>query len=112
MFFVFERFHLNYAYTFANELDEEYAELEACLQNLNAMTVLCTISEGEVENRLRHRAAYTGDIITEQAVKEYIENQKKFIETAKKSKVKTMILNTDIRDWEGYAKNILQAIAY
>lgn len=108
LFYTFERFHLNYAYCFTEDLDAEYDAIENRLRSLHAITVLCTISETEVENRLRHRAAYTGDTITNQTIDEYMKNQNRFITLAQNSKVPTIILNTDSREWEEYAKQLLQ----
>lgn len=110
LFFVFERFHLNYACAF-NDIDSsEYIKLEHRLLNLNAQVVLCTISPENVEQRLMHRAGYTNETVTRDAIAEYVERQAKIICLAKKSTIKTMTVNTDNLNWAEYAKIILNKI--
>jgi hypothetical protein len=110
LFFVFERFHLNYAFSFNNIIFSEYVKLEKRLSNLNAQVVLCTISPENTKQRLMHRATYTNEAVTEEDIAGYIENQRQFIDIANKSTVPTMIINTDGLDWDGYAKMILDKI--
>ncbi|MDF2686233.1 MAG: hypothetical protein K0S55_1414, partial [Clostridia bacterium] len=94
LFYVFERFHLNYACHFNDIVSDKYKELERRLCNLNAHTFLCTISQDNVLPRLKHRETDKNKIFTEKEINEYINNQQRFIDIANKSKVKTMILNT------------------
>ena len=110
LFFVFERFHLNYAQNFNNITSEEYVKLEQRLINLNAQTVLCTISPENITQRLMHRAAYTNELVTKEHITKYIENQQRFIDFANKSTVPTMIINTDDLNWDVYARMILDKI--
>lgn len=107
LFFVFERFHLNYAHNFNDITSEAYVKLEQRLCNLNAQAVLCTISAGNTEQRLLHRATYTNEAVTQEDIIEYIESQKQFVGFAKRSAVPTMIINTDERNWDRYAQMIL-----
>lgn len=110
LFFVFERFHLNYAFSH-NDIDSvEYVKLEQRLLSLNAQVVLCTISNRNVEPRLIHRATYTNEVVTQEAITKYIENQQRFVDIANKSNVPTMIINTDDLNWDGYARMILDRI--
>jgi excinuclease UvrABC helicase subunit UvrB len=107
LFFVFERFHLNYAFSHNDTTSVEYAELEQRLLGLNAQVVLCSINPDNVESRLVHRATYTNEVVTQEGITKYVENQKRFIDIANKSTVPTMIINTDDLDWDGYARMIL-----
>ena len=112
LFFVFERFHLNYAGAFCDMSSSEYVKLEQRLFEINAQVVLCTISPQNTEKRLLHRATFTHDTVTQEDVSKYIKNQQRFINIATKSTVPTMILNTDELDWDGYARMILDKIRY
>jgi len=110
LFFVFERFHLNYAFCFDAISSNEYLKLEQRLRNLNALSVLCTISQENTAQRLTHRASYTNEIVTDEVILEYIKNQQQFIDIANKSTVPTLIINTDDLNWDKYAKMILDKI--
>lgn len=111
LFFIFERFHLNYALSF-NDVDSyEYVELEKRLYNLNAKVVLCTISPEKTEQRLRHRSTYTNEEVTQERIYQYNERQKHFISIANKSSLSTMIINTDDLRWDSYAERILNSIS-
>ena len=110
LFFVFERFHLNYAFCFSDIASNEYLKLEQRLFNLNALSVLCTISPENTAQRLIHRASYTNEEVTEEAILENIKNQQNFIDIANKSAVPTMIINTDDLNWDRYARIILDKI--
>ena len=106
LFFVFERFHLNYAYSFPEGLGEEYRLLENRLLALHAQTVLCAVSPEKVPSRLARRASLTGESATPERVGEYIENQKRFVKAAKASRTPVSILNTDEMRWEDYAAGL------
>jgi excinuclease UvrABC helicase subunit UvrB len=108
LFFVFERFHLNYAFSHNDTTSKEYVELQQRLLGLNTQVVLCTISPQNVEQRLTHRATYTNEMVTQEGIMKYIENQQRFVDVANKSIVPTMIINTDDLNWDGYAKMILE----
>ena len=110
LFFIFERFHLNYAYCFNDINSDEYAKLEQRLFKLNAQVVLCTISPRNARQQLIHRAAYTNEVVTQEGIKKYIENQQRFVDFANKSTVPTMIINTDDLNWDGCARMILDKI--
>lgn len=110
LFFVFERFHLNYAFCFNDITSNEYLKLEQRLCNLNALSVLCTISPENTVQRLTHRASYTNEIVTNEGILEYNKNQQQFIDIANKSTVPTLIINTDDLNWDKYAKMILDKI--
>lgn len=110
LFFVFERFHLNYAFAHNDIISDEYVKLEQRLIRLNAQTVLCTISPENTMQRLMHRANYTNEVVTKEDIIKYIENQQCFFNIANKSNIPTMIINTDDLNWDGYAKMILDKI--
>jgi hypothetical protein len=110
LFFVFERFHLNYAQCFNDINSDEYLKLEQRLLCLNAQVVLCTISPQNTTQRLMHRATYTNEVITKEDISKYIENQQRFVDYANKSIVQTMIINTDDLNWDRYARIILDKI--
>lgn len=110
LFFVFERFHLNYANAFNDITSDEYVKLEQRLSNLNAQVVLCTISPHNTAQRLMHRANYINEVATQEDIAKYIDNQQRFADFAYKSTVPTMIINTDDLNWDGYARTILDKI--
>lgn len=108
LFFVFERFHLNYAHSFNDASSDEYIKLEQRLVNLNAQVVLCTISPENVKQRLIHRSTFTNEVVSQKDITTYIENQQRFIDFANKSTVPKTIINTDDLNWDGYAHMILK----
>ncbi len=110
LFFVFERFHLNYACCFNDIASDAYKKCEQRLFSLNVQVVLCTISSENVEQRLMHRAGYTNETVTRGNIADYIDKQKKFIDIAQKSALPTMILNTDNLNWDEYARMIFDKI--
>lgn len=110
LFYVFERFHLNYAFSHNDTISKEYVELQKNLIGLNAQVALCTISPQNVERRLTHRATYTKEIVTQEDIATYIENQQRYVNVANDSIIPTMIINTDNLNWNGYAKMILEAM--
>lgn len=110
LFFVFERFHLNYAFCFNDITSNEYLKLEQRLLNLNALSVLCTISPENTAQRLTHRASNTNEVVTDEGILEYIKNQQQFIDIANTSTVPTLIINTDDLNWDKYARMILDKI--
>jgi len=110
LFFVFERFHLNYAFSYNDITSDEYVKLEQRLLSLNAQVVLCTISSDNVTQRLMHRATYANETVTQKGIMKYIQNQQRFVDFANKSTVPTMIINTDDLNWDGYARIILDKI--
>lgn len=53
---------------------------------------------------------YYSNMVLKEGITKYIENQRHFVELAKKSTVPTMIINTDDLNWDGYARMILNKI--
>jgi len=111
LFFVFERFHLNYAFCFNAMSSQTYIELEQRLCTLNTHTVLCTISPENAKQRILHRASSANESVTQDQIDQYIKTQQQFINCAHSSTVPTTIMNTDELDWDGYAKMILEQIS-
>lgn len=107
LFFTFERFLLNYAFCFKDTNSDVYLNLVQKLKDLNTMVVLCMISPEYVEQRLIHRATFTNEIITNESVLKYIEDQQRFIDIANKTELPTMIVNTFKMNWDDYARTIL-----
>ena len=110
LFYTFERFHLNFASCFDCTGMPEYIDTERRLLELNALTVLCYISDSKIEELLRHHASFTGDIITEDTISEYKHKQARLIEIANTSLVPTLLLNTDTMDWNSLATIVLEHI--
>jgi excinuclease UvrABC helicase subunit UvrB len=61
-----------------------------------------------LQQRLAHRATYTNEMVTQEGIRKYIENQQRFVDVANKSIIPTMIINTDGLNWDGYSKMILE----
>ena len=110
LFFVYERFHLNYAHCFNDISSEEYMKLEHRLIRLNTQVILCTISPENVMQRLMHRAAYTNEEVTQEDAAKYIESQQSLIDIANKSIVPATIISTDDLSWGSHARMILNQI--
>lgn len=110
LFYVYERFHLNYAHCFNDITSDDYIKLEQRLLHLNAQVILCTISPENTTQRLMYRATHTNEIVTQEDIAKYIESQQRFVNLASKSTVPTMILNTDDLNWDRYARMILDKI--
>lgn len=110
LFFVFERFHLNYAFSHNDMESEEYVQIENRLRSINARPVLLTISPSQVETRLRHRAQYSGEEVTGESIEKYIRQQERFREIAGKSSLATRVINTDSMDWDAIAKDLLKCM--
>ena len=110
LFYMFERFHLNNALCFDCMEMPEYIDTERRLLELSALNVLCYVSDSKIEERLRHRASFTDDIVTEKAISEYKHKQAHLIEISKTSLVPTLLLNTDTMDWSSLAAIVLENI--
>lgn len=109
IFFVFERFHLNHLHYYRNS---DISKIEANLLNCNAKTVLLTISDNEVESRLRTRDTNSTDEEIREQADQYVLDQNRFIELTKSTGVPTLIINTDEMAWERYAEMTLGYCGY
>ncbi len=107
LFYVFERFLLNYSFAHKDKESKPFRNVEERLLCLNPKVILCTISDSSVEERLRHRAQYTGISVTKEDVLKYLEVQREFIEVARSSKLALQIINTDNMDWVKFELKIL-----
>ncbi|RAU99799.1 hypothetical protein [Paenibacillus sp. YN15] len=114
LFFILERFHLNHRAAFSNSLDKTIEALEQSLIELGAKCVLLTVSDAIVEERIMSRDAglWKGKSQEEitKACRDLIDTQNLLREQARISKVPTMELNTDAREWEKYAKEIMEYV--
>lgn len=114
IFFILERFHLNHRQAFIGDDTRQIEEIEDRLFNLHAKTFLLTISPNAVEERLCHRegSAWGNYSTSEIEAKclEFLDVQSKLIEQSKLSKVETIEINTDKRQWDEYARYILKLV--
>jgi hypothetical protein len=93
-------------------LNNEIELLEQNLVELGATCALLTISDDIVEDRIMSRDAriWNGKSKEEilRACKELIGTQKLLREQAKLSIVPTIEINTDSKEWDKYAKEIIK----
>lgn len=112
LFFILERFHLNHRAAFSSALGDEIEELEQNLVELGARCALLTISNDITKERIMSRdaRAWSDKPIEEfnDACKTLIDTQDLLREQAKLSKVPTIEINTDTREWNTYAKDIIK----
>lgn len=114
IFFILERFHLNHRLAFPGNDVSALEEIEKRLFYLDAKTVLLTISSNTIEERLRHREGSNWDRYSaserEKRCIEFLDMQNKLIEQSKLSYVKTIEINTDRRQWDEYARYIMESL--
>lgn len=112
LFFILERFHLNHRVAFSSTLSKEIEELEQNLVELRAKCVLLTISNDISKERIMSRDAGIWNEKSREefnkACKELIDTQELLRDQAKLSKVPTIEINTDTREWDKYAKEIIK----
>lgn len=102
LFFVLERFHLNYGMCFPRA---DLSAVEHRLNHLNAQTVVLTVSPEKASERLSHRA---GERVRDQAVEDWLKEQARLTELAKASAAPAVILNTDGMNWHELAEGLLK----
>ena len=112
LFFIFERFHLNHRVAFSESNGIEITEIERQLYELGATCILLTISNDKVEERIKSRNPEewinkSHEYIV-QSCKELIVTQKSLRIQAAKSVVPTYEINTDNKDWNEYARIIME----
>lgn len=116
LFFVFERFHLNHRAAFPDHDDTAIAKIEQRLKELGAKCILLTISPAVVEERIRSRNPESWEGKSgrevEEACKELLEAQDALRLHAGRSMVPTHEINTDGKDWDAYARMILEDINF
>jgi thymidylate kinase len=114
LFYILERFHINHRQAFLGENISELLEIENRLSSLGAKTVLLTISDNAVEERLRHREGAEwnrySSVEIEEKCREFINMQILLREQSTFSPVKTIEINTDNMQWDEYARYIMQSI--
>jgi hypothetical protein len=112
LFFILERFHLNHRVAFPDHDDAAIAGIEQRLFELGARCVLLTISPAVVEERIKSRnpEMWEGKSSreVEKACKELLEAQDAFRFHAARSIVPTREIHTDDKDWDTYARMIME----
>lgn len=110
LFFVLERFHLNHRAAFQNS--EAIIDIETQLVSLGAKCVLLTISPKVVEERIKSRNSEEWVNKTDEEIKSSINallsTQEVLRDQAKYSRVPTIEINTDNKDWNGYVRLIMK----
>lgn len=112
LFFVLERFHLNHRAAFPEADEIEITELEKQLCELGATCILLTLSNEKAEERIKSRNPdeWIGkpreDM--EKACEDLIETQNILRIQAAKSLIPTQEINTDRKDWNEYARLIME----
>jgi thymidylate kinase len=116
LFFILERFHLNHRAAFPDHDDADIANIEQRLFELGARCVLLTISPEIVEERIKSRnpAEWEGksDREVEKACNELLEAQDALRAQAGKSLIPTLEINTDDKNWDGFASMIMEGIDF
>ncbi|MBB6024726.1 thymidylate kinase [Paenibacillus sp. JGP012] len=111
LFYVLERFHLNHraAFPYSNN---EITEIEEQLISLGARCILLTISPEIAEDRIKSRQPDDWINKTEEelqsSMNELLNTQNILRHQAKISKVNTIEINTDNKDWNSYARVIME----
>jgi hypothetical protein len=112
LFFIFERFHLNHRAAFSNYPSEDIMAIENRLYKLGAKCVLLTLSPNIVEERVKSRRPQEwlskprGELL--RACNNLLETQDIMREQSKLSRIPTIEMITDDKDWNRYAKTILE----
>lgn len=112
LFFILERFHLNHRVAFSNSDDTEITAIEHQLFELGAKCILLTVSDDIVEERIQSRNPNEwmnkSKAYIEQSCKELIETQNALRIQAARSIIPTKEINTDHKDWNEYARLIME----
>ncbi|MBE1447337.1 hypothetical protein [Paenibacillus sp. OAS669] len=115
VFYIFERFHLNHRAAFGTSTG--LGTLEQRLSNLNALSVLLTISSDVVESRYvesrgENWKSYVmkGFSSPAEACHKFVSGQEKMRICAQLSLVATLEINTDNADWDCYADQIMRRL--
>ena len=112
LFFVLERFHLSHRASFPDHDDAAIAKIEQRLAELGARCVLLTISPAVVEERIKSRNPSEWEEKSsqevEEACKNLLETQDALRFHSRRSIVPTREINTDDRNWDAYARMIME----
>ncbi|WP_145329949.1 hypothetical protein [Paenibacillus xylanexedens] len=112
LFFVLKRFHLNHRVAFPEHDDTEIIDIEKQLIELGAKCILLTISDEVVEERIKSRDPdewlnkSKSDI--GRACNELIGTQNNLRYNVTRSIVPTLEINTDNKEWNEYARLIME----
>ncbi|CAM3151077.1 hypothetical protein PASE110613_17860 [Paenibacillus sediminis] len=112
LFYVLERFHLNHRAAFPNSNNIEINEIEEQLVSLGAKCILLTISPEIAEDRIKSRQPNewvnkTKDEVN-LSINELLNTQNVLRQQAEISKVPTLEINTDDKDWIKYVRTIME----
>ncbi|WP_010280866.1 AAA family ATPase [Bacillus timonensis] len=111
IFFILERFHLNHRVAFTDSLMGEIEQIETEMFAMGARCALLTISPENAEKRLKSRDTDTWAEKTAEEIKVacelLINTQQELRRQANASIIPTIEINTDKKDWDSYAKQIL-----
>lgn len=112
LFFVLERFHLNHRAAFSNSDHKEILEIEEELVALGAKCILLTISPEIVEERIKSRRPdewiNKTEVEIKESSKELMNAQNEYRLQAEISKIPTIEINTDMKNWNEYARLIME----
>ncbi|WP_148929269.1 hypothetical protein [Paenibacillus methanolicus] len=111
IFFILERFHLNHRVAYPDRSLYEIETLEQELVNYGAMCALLTISPETAERRIQSRTPEEwvnkkSEEISA-AVNELVATQSALRIVSKQSAIPTLEINTDHKEWDNYAKDII-----
>jgi thymidylate kinase len=114
IFFALERFHLNHRLAYSDD-DHWVTGLEERLIGLHAVCALLTVSAEHVPQRFHDRFRRSGktyrDKDIDSAAATFLEHQEQFVLAAKQSRVPTMKLKADHRDWDRLADDLLGRVS-
>ncbi|MDQ0656987.1 hypothetical protein [Paenibacillus sp. W2I17] len=112
LFYVLERFHLNHRAAFVDSDLDEINKIEEQLESLGARCILLTISPEVVEERIKSRQPEEWIYETEEEVRssvsELLKIQNVLRHQAQISRVPTIEINTDGKDWDEYVRVIME----
>lgn len=112
LFYVLERFHLNHRAAFPDSDLDEINKIEEQLESLNARCILLTISPEVVEERIKSRQPeewiYKTEAVVRSSVNELLKIQNVLRHQAQISRVPTLEINTDSKDWDKYVRVIME----
>ncbi|NBD24578.1 hypothetical protein [Paenibacillus glycinis] len=111
LFFILERFHLNHRAAYPDEPPREIESLESDLLRLGANCVLLTVSSERIAQRMQSRTPEEWKNKTEEEIgrsaDEFRQTQSELRKQARLSIVPTLEINTDAKDWNAYANQIM-----
>lgn len=108
LFFVFERFTIDHRLCYGTS--DFVDSIERRLANLSAVCFLLTVSAECIEERMRYRSERTGGSIGPTDVSDWLAKQERYVEKVGHLGYACHILNTDERDWDGYADRVLREV--